>query len=136
LHWRVYLPALGLFLIGAALIGAGGVNVPPLTISGFVLLLISCVSALDAWVRRLTTEIIVTDKRVIWKRNWIAVTTREINISKIETVDIRQSIFDRLIDSGTVVISAQAVRGAHLADRQAPVLRNAIASDEDIPVAS
>ena len=46
----------------------------------------------------------MTNMRVIWKRNWIAVKTREINLSKIETVDIRQSILDRLIGAGAVVM--------------------------------
>jgi uncharacterized membrane protein YdbT with pleckstrin-like domain len=105
LHWRVYLRALGLFLFGAALIGAGAaLQGPPLTFIGFLLLLPAAVVAIDAWWRRLTTEIVVTNMRVIWKRNWIAMKTREINLSKIETVDIRQSIFDRLIGAGTVVM--------------------------------
>ena len=67
-------------------------------------MLIAAVLGLSAWWRRLTTEIVVTDLRVIWKRNWLAVKTREINLSKIETVDIRQSIFDRLIGAGSVVM--------------------------------
>jgi uncharacterized membrane protein YdbT with pleckstrin-like domain len=78
--------------------------------------------------RRLTTEIIVTDMRVIWKRNWVAVKTREINISKIETVDIRQSIFDRLIGSGTVVMIGTGGSWEPLWPVAKPrVLRNAIA---------
>jgi uncharacterized membrane protein YdbT with pleckstrin-like domain len=105
LHWRVYLRAFGIFLVGAASIGAGvALDVPPLNILGFLVLLLAAVDALTAWWRRLTTEIVVTNMRVIWKRNWIAVRTREINLSKIETVDIRQSIFDRLIGAGTVII--------------------------------
>jgi uncharacterized membrane protein YdbT with pleckstrin-like domain len=105
LHWRVYLRPIGLFLVGATLIVAGGtLQGPPLIVIGFLLLLPAALLALDAWWRRLTTEIVVTNMRVIWKRNWIAVKTREINLSKIETVDIRQSIFDRLIGSGTVVM--------------------------------
>jgi uncharacterized membrane protein YdbT with pleckstrin-like domain len=105
LHWRAYLRALGLFFVGAALISAGAaLQGLPLIIIGFLILLIAAVVALDAWWRRLTTEIVVTNMRVIWKRNWIAVKTREINLSKIETVDIRQSVFDRLIGAGSVVM--------------------------------
>jgi uncharacterized membrane protein YdbT with pleckstrin-like domain len=105
LHWRLYLRAAFLFLVGAALMGAGGASqVPPLIMAGFLLVLIAAVLGLSAWWRRLTTEIVVTDLRVIWKRNWLAVKTREINLSKIETVDIRQSIFDRLIGAGSVVM--------------------------------
>jgi uncharacterized membrane protein YdbT with pleckstrin-like domain len=105
LHWRLYLRAAFLFLVGVALMGAGVASqVPPLIMAGFLLVLIAAVLGLSAWWRRLTTEIVVTDLRVIWKRNWLAVKTREINLSKIETVDIRQSIFDRLIGAGSVVM--------------------------------
>jgi uncharacterized membrane protein YdbT with pleckstrin-like domain len=129
LHWRVYLRAFGLLLVGAALIGAGGAfRGPPLTIVGFVLMLLAATTALDAWWRRLTTEIVVTDMRVIWKRNWIAVKTREINLSKIETVDIRQSIFDRLIGSGTVVMVGTGGSWEPVWPVAKPrILRNAIA---------
>jgi len=105
LHWRLYLRAAFVFLVGVALMGAGVASqVPPLIMAGFLLVLIAAVLGLSAWWRRLTTEIVVTDLRVIWKRNWLAVKTREINLSKIETVDIRQSIFDRLIGAGSVVM--------------------------------
>ncbi len=128
LHWRVYLRAFDLFLVGAALIGAGGVQGPSLTIIDFVLVLLAAIAALDAWWRRLTTEIIVTDLRMIWKRNWVAVKTCEINLSKIETVDIRQSIFDRLIGSGTVVMIGTGGSWEPIWPVAKPrVLRNAIA---------
>jgi len=105
LHWRVYIRAAYLFAVALLLIGAGGASQSlPLTIIGFPILLIAAVVGLDAWWRRLTTEIVVTNMRVIWKRNWIAIKTREINLSKIETVDIRQSILDRLIGAGAVVM--------------------------------
>jgi hypothetical protein len=69
LHWRLYLRAACLFLVGVALMGAGGASqVPPLIMVGFLLLLIAAVLGLSAWWRRVTTEIVVTDLRVIWKR--------------------------------------------------------------------
>jgi uncharacterized membrane protein YdbT with pleckstrin-like domain len=105
LHWRVYIRAACLLAVAILLIGAGAAwRSLPLAMIGFPTLLIAVAVALDAWWRRLTTEIVVTNMRVIWKRNWIAVKTREINLSKIETVDIRQSILDRLIGAGAVVM--------------------------------
>jgi uncharacterized membrane protein YdbT with pleckstrin-like domain len=96
---------LAFFSWGAAFIGAGvALQGPVLILIGFLLLLLAAVVALEAWWRRTTTEIVVTNMRVIYKRNWIAVKTREINLSKIETVDIRQSVFDRLTGAGTVIM--------------------------------
>jgi hypothetical protein len=109
LHWRIYFRSIG------SLILAMGVpvtdvalndnrDIPFMVLIGSAFLLISIITALKAWWRRFTTEIIVTNMRVIFKRNWIAVKTRETNISNIETIDLRQSILDRLIGSGAVVM--------------------------------
>ena len=100
---------------------------PPLIILGFPLLLLAAVDALTAWWRRLTTEFVVTNMRVIWKRNWSAVKTREISLSKIETVDIRQSIFDRLIGAGAVIIIGTGGSWSPFGRSPSPrVLRNTI----------
>ena len=105
LHWRVYIRAACLLGVAILLIGAGAASRSlPLAMIGFPILLIAAAVALDAWWRRITTEIVVTNMRVIWKRNWIAIKTREINLSKIETVDIQQSILDHLIGAGAVVM--------------------------------
>ena len=128
LHWRVYIRAARLFAVALLLISAGGASQSlPLTIISFPILLIAAVVALDAWWRRLTTEIVVTNMRVIWKRNWIAVKTREINLSKIETVDIRQSVLDRLIGAGAVVMIGTGGSWEPLRPAAQPrTLRNAI----------
>jgi Bacterial PH domain len=54
----------------------------------------------DRW----TTEIAVTNQRVILKRGLIRRDTIEINMPKVESVDIRQSIFGRLLGYGTVIV--------------------------------
>ena len=48
---------------------------------------------LGAWIRRRTTEIVVTDRRVIFKRGLLALHTVEMNVSKIETVDVEQGLW-------------------------------------------
>ncbi len=56
------------------------------------------------WFRQWTTEIAVTDRRVIIKRGFIRRATTEINNEKIESVDVRQTILGRLLGYGTITI--------------------------------
>jgi hypothetical protein len=100
LHWIVYDRAIGFLVIGAGLIGAGAVGWPPLILAGLPMLLLAAGAAFMAWWTRLTTEVVVTDRRVIYKKHWLAIDTREINLAKIETVDFRQSSLDRMIGAG------------------------------------
>jgi uncharacterized membrane protein YdbT with pleckstrin-like domain len=58
---------------------------------------------LSAWFRRWTTEIAVTDRRVI-KRGFIRRAIMEMNLQKIESVDVNQSVIGRIFDYGTVTI--------------------------------
>jgi Bacterial PH domain len=59
---------------------------------------------LSAWFRRWTTEIAVTDRRVIIKRGFIRRATMEMNLQKIESVDVDQSLIGRIFDYGAVTI--------------------------------
>jgi len=59
---------------------------------------------LSAWVRRVTTEIVVTDRRIIFKEGLIQRRTMEMNMSKVETVDVVQSIWGRLFNYGNILI--------------------------------
>jgi uncharacterized membrane protein YdbT with pleckstrin-like domain len=110
LHWMIFIHAI-LFLIAAVVVFAlGEAYVPdPQTREGVaVLALILFVFAVFAWfggfLRRLGTEIVVTDKRVIYKRGFVSRRTVEMNISKIETVDVVQSIWGRIFGYGTLLI--------------------------------
>jgi uncharacterized membrane protein YdbT with pleckstrin-like domain len=104
LHWRVYRKAFAAFLAGAAVLGGGFGMGQTQVLIGAGFLTLSAAAAIDAWWRRKNTRIIVTDKRVIWKRHGVAVNTREINRGKIETVDCEQSVIDRIMDSGSVIV--------------------------------
>jgi uncharacterized membrane protein YdbT with pleckstrin-like domain len=50
------------------------------------------------------TEIFVTSRRVIYKTGFLARNTVEMNLDKIESVLIRQSLLGRMLDFGTVVV--------------------------------
>jgi uncharacterized membrane protein YdbT with pleckstrin-like domain len=76
---------------------------------------------------RTTTEIVVTDKRIIHKVGLIARQTEEMNISKIETVEVEQGIFGRIFDYGTVLIIGVGASWEPLKFVASPLeLRNAI----------
>ena len=52
----------------------------------------------------MTTEMVITDKRVILKTGFVSRKTFEINLSKVETVIVDQSVFDRLFGSGSIKV--------------------------------
>lgn len=107
-HWIVYAPAM-LFLIAAvaAWIWFPVSQMPFVTakpILTAVLLGLSLLDWLRAFIRRISTELAVTDRRIVIKTGLIRRTTMEMNRSKVESVVVRQGIMGRLFDYGTVVV--------------------------------
>lgn len=109
LHWTIYLPALlamafavAVYVLAAALLPP---NIGPVAIVAcIILLLIGLATLVSAWLRQWCTEMVVTDRRVIYKVGLIRRHTVEMNISKIETVDVEQGILARIFGYGTVLI--------------------------------
>jgi len=109
LHWLVYLRAILLVILAVlSLVAAKAVAEPAaqiaLDIIAAVLGLLALVSGLDAVIRRSTTELAVTDRRVIFKTGIFQRHTMEMNRSKVETVGVDQSILGRILGYGTVVV--------------------------------
>jgi uncharacterized membrane protein YdbT with pleckstrin-like domain len=57
------------------------------------------------YIRLVTCEFVITNKRVIVKRGLIARTTFEMNLNKIETVNVDQSVWGRIFGFGTIIIN-------------------------------
>lgn len=92
-----------------------------------VLLLATIASFIRSWIIRVSTEIVVTDKRIIHKVGLISRRTQEINITKVETVDVNQSFLGRMLDYGVVTIIGTGGSWGPLRRIAAPLqLRNAI----------
>jgi uncharacterized membrane protein YdbT with pleckstrin-like domain len=106
LTWIIYLPGIVLMIVG--LIGL--MLLPHGQPNPFLVAIVAVVAALGginifyAWFRRWTTEIAVTNRRVIYKRGFIRRHTIEMNMDKIESVDVDQSIMGRLFDYGTITV--------------------------------
>jgi uncharacterized membrane protein YdbT with pleckstrin-like domain len=99
IHWKVYLPGLIVFLVGVLCFFAG-----PWGWIGAILILPALALLAWAWFQRWITEIAVTNRRIIYKRGFIQRHTIEMNMDKVESVDVEQSILGRLLDYGDIVV--------------------------------
>jgi uncharacterized membrane protein YdbT with pleckstrin-like domain len=98
-----------------------------LVIVGALLALIGVVLLLGAWFQRWITEISVTTHRVIYKTGFIRRHTVEMNMDKVETVDVDQSILGRLMGFGTIRVRGTGQGIESLRGIGDPIgLRNAI----------
>lgn len=109
IHWIIYLPAI-LAWIAAIFFFAlqrgaitDGANILWLAVSG-VAALIAAFWTFRAWFQRYTNETDVTSYRVVHKEGFIQRRTFEMNLDKVESVDVRQSIPARIFGYGDVTI--------------------------------
>jgi uncharacterized membrane protein YdbT with pleckstrin-like domain len=58
-----------------------------------------------AFIRYKTTEMAFTNKRVIAKFGFISRQTIELNISKVESIQVNQGILGRIFNFGTLIVS-------------------------------
>lgn len=61
------------------------------------------------WILLRSTENGVTNRRVIRKTGLISRNTEEMRLSRIETVEIKQGMLDRLLGMGTVVVTGTGI---------------------------
>jgi uncharacterized membrane protein YdbT with pleckstrin-like domain len=79
----------------------------PLLILGLILLPfgIGLIFWIAAAIRYITTELAFTNRRVIAKFGFISRQTIELNLVKVESVQVNQGILGRIFNFGTLVIS-------------------------------
>jgi uncharacterized membrane protein YdbT with pleckstrin-like domain len=65
---------------------------------------IGLVLLIQHWWRRFTTEVAVTNRRVISKTGFIKRRTVEMHMDKVESVDVDQTILGRLFNYGDITI--------------------------------
>ena len=108
-HWVVYVPGfvyLALAVAGYAAVkrlmpDQAAVTAP---VAAALFGLAAVLSWLKAFIRRLSTELAVTDRRVVIKVGLFSRRTMEMNRSKVESVRVDQSLIGRMLDYGTVVV--------------------------------
>ena len=108
----------------------------PLLCLGFILLLaygLGLIVFLIAYIRYKTTELAFTNKRVVAKFGFISRKTIEINISKVESIQVHQSITGRIFNYGSLVITGSGESQAPIAGISNPMgFRRAFMEAQDM----
>lgn len=120
--WMAAFTSLGLFIdgqVGALIAGeeryAGIVALDVLSHYAFMTsTIIGVIIMLFYIVMMLTTELGLTDKRVIYKRGWIAVDVKESDLEEIKAADIDNGILGRILNYGYVNFDARFVENVRL----------------------
>ena len=132
LHWLIYVRGLLALGAGLAVLIAGLASGDPtlrraLALASLAVFLGAALLLAAAGIRRQTVEFVVTDKRVIYKTGLFTRHTAEINVSKIESVDVDQGILGRIFGFGTVFLRGTGASLEPLRGVADPIgLRNAI----------
>ena len=92
-------------------------------------LVIGIIVFIARFIKSLTTEIVVTNYRIVLKSGWISRRTEEINLNRTEEINIKQSIIERLLGGGTVTINGTGGNSISTPTIEEPLsFRSAIAS--------
>jgi uncharacterized membrane protein YdbT with pleckstrin-like domain len=103
IHWIVYLPSLAMWAAAVVALLAGAAFPPVLAVAALCAI-VGFTVFFQALFRRWTTEIDVTNRRIVYKRGLINRHTVEMNMDKVESVDVDQSIMGRLLDYGDITV--------------------------------
>ena len=102
LHWIVYLSPV--LLVGVGLVFSLPGTIPGMSYGGLAILAVGLIGLLAAWIRQTSSEFAVTNRRVIIKVGFLSRRTIELNMSKVESVQVDQDIFGRLLNYGTITV--------------------------------
>jgi uncharacterized membrane protein YdbT with pleckstrin-like domain len=104
IHWIVYWPGVVVALLAVVAYFLGETRLLPgvWRYTAYALALVAVVLLVRQWLFSWVTEIAVTDRRIIYKRGLIRRQTNEMNMDKVESVQIDQSVLGRILDYGDV----------------------------------
>ena len=129
LHWIIYWPgvALALLAVVAYWLSDARLLTGLWRYTAYAIALVALVLLIQQWIQWWVTEIAVTNRRVIYKKGLIRRQTNEMNMDKVESVQVKQSIVGRMLDYGTVTILGTGEGFETLRTIASPIaLRNSI----------
>ncbi len=100
LHWIIFARAILVLVVGLVL-----VFVPRIGQAGLVVLLLGVVMLVPPFVAYRTTELGVTNKRVIVKTGLVRRRTLELLLRQVEAISVDQSLLGRLLGFGSITLT-------------------------------
>jgi len=100
LHWIIFARAIVVLVVGLVL-----VFVPRIGQASLVVLLLGVVMLVPPFVAYRTTELGVTNKRVIVKTGLVRRRTLELLLRQVEAISVDQSLLGRLLGFGSITLT-------------------------------
>jgi uncharacterized membrane protein YdbT with pleckstrin-like domain len=106
IHWIMYWPGVVVALLAVVAYWLSETRLLPgiWRYTAYALALVAVVLLIQQWFQWWVTEIAVTNRRAIYKKGLVRRQTNEMNMDKVESVQINQSILGRMLDYGDVTI--------------------------------
>jgi membrane protein YdbS with pleckstrin-like domain len=124
-YWLNFLLG-GFFLFGALIFFAmPKPDTPAGQIAGNFLifqLVIAALLLVPPFLRRITNELALTNRRVIAKYGLLTLNSVDIKLEKIESISVHQGIFGRLLNYGTVVVTGTGSTHAIIPSISNPII--------------
>jgi uncharacterized membrane protein YdbT with pleckstrin-like domain len=91
-----------------------GVAHDPVLIASLILVLLALARFVRRYTRWATTNMVVTNERLILRAGVLAKTGREIPLGRINDIAYRQRLFERLIGAGDLLVESAGERGQEI----------------------
>ena len=101
-RWIYFLPGLTLLFGLSVLMLVNKLHSPGLFLTAIFLTVTGLMKLSKAFIQRWTTELSVTNKRVIGKTGFIRRKSIDVRLERIESILVNQSIWGRLLDYGDI----------------------------------
>lgn len=95
-HWFGWQPM--------AEIAFGDFKIVPMKLLSLLVIALGAIELLAAFIKQISTELVITNRRVIAKYGFISCTSFELLISKVEGANIDQTVLGRLLGFGTILV--------------------------------
>jgi uncharacterized membrane protein YdbT with pleckstrin-like domain len=117
LHWIIYRMGATITLLGVLFgryagkpfemffgDGLNGWTEKPIMYISIGLIAVGAFELIADFIRQISTELVITDQRVIAKHGFISTTSYELMLTKVEGATIEQTIIGRMLGYGTLMV--------------------------------